>query len=318
MRASTFTCRLILGMLILGSCTLAQDLSPYTVKLFGGYQQQNTEKLASEARGFLVGMQVNRDLVNRLDWNIRLGYDYSYLDEDTVLLEWEWDYWEQYIDWMLMGATQLEIDSMSIYKEYWRTDSSYHGVFNPQQTLGEVMISSGLEFDLPVMEKVSLYGGVNLGANIYKRRIKMVEDWTKNFTFNFDSTKLANDLMDEYAQERFDIFMDLHEDNPETYPLTYDYNSDSSNVIYRFRYAYDIQITHFSPAKTGSRFFASPFLGCRVTLNKTVDLDLGYYGIFYLKNVEKLEDLFRFASQSERWFPYESKSTFVLSLTFNY
>jgi hypothetical protein len=318
MRASTFTCRLILGMLILGSCTLAQDLSPYTVKLFGGYQQQNTEKLASEARGFLVGMQVNRDLVSRLDWNVRLGYDYSYLDEDTVLLEWEWDYWEQYIDWMLMGATQLEIDSMSIYKEYWRTDSSYHGVFNPQQTLGEVMISSGLEFNLPVMEKVSLYGGVNLGANIYKRRIKMVEDWTKNFTFNFDSTKLANDLMDEYAQERFDIFMDLHEDNPETYPLTYDYNSDSSNVIYRFRYAYDIQITHFSPAKTGSRFFASPFLGCRMALNKTVDLDLGYYGIFYLKNVEKLEDLFRFASNSERWFPYESKNTFVLSLTFNY
>ncbi|HAE88210.1 TPA: hypothetical protein DCG86_09355 [Candidatus Marinimicrobia bacterium] len=318
MRASTVTCRLILGLLILGSYTPAQDLSPYTVKLFGGYQQQNTEKLASDARGFLVGMQVNRDLVSRLDWNVRLGYDYSTLDEDTVLLEWEWDYWEQYIDWMLMGATQLEIDSMSIYKEYWRTDSSYHGVFNPHQTLGEVMISTGLEFDLPVMKKVSLYGGVNLGANIYKRQIKMVEDWTKNFTFNFDSTKLANDLMDEYAQERFDIFMDLHEDNPNTYPLTYDYNSDSSNVIYRFRYAYDIQITHFSPAKTGSRFFASPFLGCRVALNKTVDLDLGYYGIFYLKNVEKLEDLFRFASQSERWFPYESKSTFVFSLTFNY
>lgn len=318
MRASTVTCRLILGLLILGSYTPAQDLSPYTVKLFGGYQQQNTEKLASDARGFLVGMQVNRDLVSRLDWNVRLGYDYSTLDEDTVLLEWEWDYWEQYIDWMLMGATQLEIDSMSIYKEYWRTDSSYHGVFNPHQTLGEVMISTGLEFDLPVMKKVSLYGGVNLGANIYKRQIKMVEDWTKNFTFNFDSTKLANDLMDEYAQERFDIFMDLHEDNPNTYPLTYDYNSDSSNVIYRFCYAYDIQITHFSPAKTGSRFFASPFLGCRVALNKTVDLDLGYYGIFYLKNVEKLEDMFRFASQSERWFPYESKSTFVFSLTFNY
>ncbi len=318
MSASTITNRLIFGILVLGSFSFAQDLSPYKVKLFGGLQQQNTEKLASEARGFLMGLQINRELVNHLDWNVRIGYDYSYLDEDTVLLEWEWDYWEQYIDWMLMGATRLEIDSMSIYKEYWRTDSSYHGAFNPRQTLGEVMLSSGLEFNMPVLKNVALYGGVNLGANIYKRRIKMVEDWTKKFTFSFDSTKLANDLMDEYAQERFELFMDLHENDPQTYPLNYDYNSDSSNVVYRFRYAYDIQITHFSPAKTGSRFFASPFLGCRVALNKTVDLDLGYYGIFYLENVEKLEDLFRFASQSERWFPYESKSSFVLSLTFNY
>jgi hypothetical protein len=310
--------RFLILIILSGTALTAQDLSPYKMKLFGGTQQQNEEKMASEARGFLMGMQVNREIVNRLDWNVRLGYDYSYLKEDTVLLEWEWDYWEQYIDWMLMGASQLEIDSMSIYKEYWRSDSSYHGVFNPQQTLGEVMLSTGLEFNLPVMKRVSLYGGVNVGANIYKRRIKMVEDWTKKFTFSFDSTKLADDLMDEYARERFDIFMDIHENDPETYPLNYQYNSDSSNVVYRFRYNYDIQITHFSPAKTGSRFFASPFLGLRFRLNQTVDLDLGYYGVFYLKNVEKLEDLFRFASESERWFPYDSKSTVVLSLTFNY
>jgi len=296
----------------------AQDLAPYKVKLFTGYQEQSYEKRASEARGFLVGMQLNREITQRLDWNFRVGYDYSYLDQDTVLLEWEWDYWEQYIDWMLMGATQQEIDSMSIYKEYWRTDSSFHGVFNPVQTLGEVMLSSGLEFNVPVVQRVSLYGGLNMGANIYKRRIKIIEDWTKNFTFNFDSTKLADNLLDEHARDRFDVFMELHEKSPDTYPLEYQYNADSSNVIYRFRYAFDVQVTHFSPAKTGSRFFASPFLGLRVNLNQTVDLDLGYYGIFYLKNVEKMEDLFRFAKESERWFPYKSKNTFIVSLTFNY
>ncbi len=310
--------RLLLLCMMTGSLAMAQDLSPYKVKLFGGFQEQNREKLASEARGFLLGMQVNREVIKHLDWNVRMGYDYSYLKEDTVLLEWEWDYWEQYIDWMLMGASQEEIDSMSLHQEYWRSDSSYHGIFNPHQTLGEVMLSSGLEFNVPLTKKIFLYGGLNAGANIYKRRIKMAEDWTKKFTFNFDSTKLANDQMDEYAQERFDTFMDLHEKDPEAYPLTYVYNSDSTNVVYRFRYNYDIQITHFSPAKTGSRFFAAPFLGFRFRLNQTVDLDLGYSGVFYLKNVEKLEDLFRFASESERWFPYESKSTVMLSLTFNY
>ncbi|MDD3806731.1 MAG: hypothetical protein PHE86_01670 [Candidatus Marinimicrobia bacterium] len=318
MRALTQIIRLFLVVVILNSVTYAQDLSPYKVKLFGGAQQQNTQKLASEARGFLVGMQVNREMNRYLDFNFRIGYDYSYLEEDSVLLEWEWDYWEQYIDWMLMGASQAEIDSMSIHKEYWRSDSSYHGIFNPNQTLGEVMLSPGLEFNVPLAKRTSLYGGLNIGANIYKRQIKMVEDWTKNFTFNFDSTKLANNLMDEYAQERFETFMYLHENNPDVYPLVYDYNDDSTNVVYRFHYAYDVSVTHFSPTKNGSRFFASPFLGLRVSLNKTVDLDFGYYGVFYLKNVEKLEDLFRFASESERWFPYDSKSTFVVSLTFNY
>jgi len=239
------------------------------------------------------------------------------LEEDSVLLEWNWPYWDdRYIDWMLTGASPEEVDSINRIKEYWRPDSSYHGVFNPHQWVQELSFSLGLQYRYNFTDKLMGYVQTNLGFNLYERRLKMVENWTKTFNWEWDLEKIADSSYSEDEVWKYEQFMDLHNKDPKTYRLSY---SDDSTMAH-LTYDYQRDVTHFAPSKRGTRLFVAPNIGLRYSITNSLDLDLSYYGVWYLKGgiITDVEDIFKIDNESIKWFPFETKSMITLGITFRY
>jgi len=294
----------------------AQD-KPIEIKLLGGGQQQNQPKVAREAYGWNTGAQFNYLFSDHWAANFRFTFDYMKLFEDSVLLEWDWPYWEdRYIDWLLTGASPEEVDSINRLKEYWRPDSSYHGIFNPHQWVQELSFSMGLQYRQNITDKFMVYFQSGLGFNLYERRLKMVENWMKEFNWEWDLNKIADSTYSEDEIWKYHTFMDMHEKNPDKFDVNY--NNDSSQVSLTYQYYRDI--THFAPSKRGTRFFVTPNLGLRYSLTKSLDLDLSYYGVWYLKGgiITSLEDFLSIRDNSVKWFPFETKSMLTLGITFRY
>ena len=290
---------------------------PIELKLFAGGQQQNKIKVASEAYGWNAGTQFNYLFNENWAASFRFTFDYMHLEEDSVLLEWDWPYWEdRYIDWLLTGASPEEVDSINRIKEYWRPDSSYHGVFKPQQWVQELSFSLGLQYRHNISDNFMVYFQSGLGFNLYERRLKMVEDWMKEFNWQWDRQKISDSTYSDEEIWKYNQFMDLHEKNPDKYKLSY--SGDSSQVSMTYNYYRDV--THFAPSKRGTRFFVTPNIGLRYSLTESLDLDLSYYGIWYLKGgiISDVEDLFSISESSTKWFPFETKSMITLGITFRY
>ncbi len=294
----------------------AQD-RPIEIKLLAGGQQQNEAKVASQGYGWNTGAQFNYLVNDNWAANFRFTFDYMKLEEDSVLLEWNWPYWDdRYIDWMLTGASPEEVDSINRIKEYWRPDSSYHGVFNPHQWVQELSFSLGLQYRYNFTDKLMGYVQTNLGFNLYERRLKMVENWTKTFNWEWDLEKIADSSYSEDEIWKYEQFMDLHNEDPKTYRLSY---SDDSTMAH-LTYDYQRDVTHFAPSKRGTRLFVAPNIGLRYSITNSLDLDLSYYGVWYLKGgiITDVEDIFKIDNESIKWFPFETKSMITLGITFRY
>jgi len=259
----------IIVVLLFTVISFAQAPVKLSIRLGG--QTQNTSYRAETGLGWSVDGKFAYTLSDRVDLSFAVAYDHTMLNEDSVILEWDWAYWdERYIDWLLTGASQEEVDSISTVLEYWRPDSSYHGVFNPQQWLEEIRLTFSGDYQIPFNEKLSLFGSVGAGMSIYTRRLKVMEDWTKVFTWEWDSTAVASESLTQEEYDNYMIFMGLHSDDPNTYKL------DTLNSIYKLTYDYTAQVTHFAPDKKGIKFYVTPSIGLRYNLTKDIDLECAY------------------------------------------
>ena len=308
-------------IIILGVVGAVARELPVEVKLLMYGQQQMEPKVAVSGMGWATGGQFSFLHGKRFATNLRITFDHMTLEEDSVLLEWDWPYWdERYIDWMLTGASQEEVDSISTLGEYWRPDSSYHGVFNPYQWVQEVKASIGFQYRQPLTQKLSLYGEVGLGFSRYKRRLKMVEDWWKTFVWEWDSSMVANSEYSDMELSNYETFRNLHDEDPETYQFSRIYSEDGNEVTYHYEYEYYTRVTHFAPNKKGVRFFVTPVVGLRYRLTRTLDVDLAYHGVWYLEGdfIDTVNDWFCISDISITDFPLKSKHMLSLGLTFKY
>ena len=291
----------------LESAVLPAQENPLKIKLLFSGQTQNSPYRAESAFGYGYGGQLNYRLTQRLDFTFRVGYDYLFLHQDSVVREWQWAYWrERYIDWLFSGSlSPAQIDSFSLALEYVRFDSAYIGIFNPYQNLGELRFSSGLELAQALTPRLTFYTSLALGVTRYQRTLKMVEHWTKRYHFQWDSVKVANQSYTPAELERLRQFRKY-------------YGADST--VYEFDYDYKARVTHFAPAKKGWRIFTEPIIGMRWKLSSAMDLDLAYTGVFYFsrKITRPLENLLGIKSSAMQWFPLQSKSMLTVGVTFNY
>ncbi|MCF7833248.1 MAG: hypothetical protein K9N05_06715 [Candidatus Marinimicrobia bacterium] len=284
--------------------SMAFAVSPVKLSVKLGAQTQNIPYRAETGMGWAVDGKLAYSLTDKFDLSLDVAYDHTVLDEDSVILEWDWAYWdERYIDWLLTGASQEEVDSISTVLEYWRPDSSYHGVFKPQQWMEEIRLTLSADYTIPFSEKLSMFGSIGGGLSIYTRRLKVVEDWMKVFTWEWDSIAVASGTLDQEDLDNYLIFMDLHNSDPATYQL------DSTNAMVKITYDYFAQVTHFAPDKKGIKFYLTPSIGLRYSIAKDIDLECAYQGIFYLSVGDGV---------IKEQFPIRSKSMIWLGLTFKY
>jgi len=283
---------------------IAIAAAPIKLSVRLGAHTQNAAYRASQSTGLAVDSKLSYSLNNNLDLSFNMAYDHTLLKEDSVFLEWDWAYWdERYIDWLLTGASQEEVDSISTILEYWLPDSSYHGVFNPYQWMNEIRLTFSTDYNIPFNNKLSMFGSLGAGMSIYTRRLKVVEDWMKVFTWDWDSTAVANASLSQDDMDNYHIFLGLHQDNPEIYQL------DTLNSIYKLTYEYYTQITHFAPDKKGLKFYLTPSIGLRYAIKDDIDIECAYQGIFYLNVQDAI---------ARETFPLRSKSMIWLGLRFKY
>ncbi len=182
--------KVILKVLLLTSGIFVFKLfaqnQPLKVKLISSYQFQNEAYKASSADGFGIGGQLNYSIWKGLDVSLNLYYDYMNLQQDDVLDEWEWDYWEQtYIDFL--PGTEPEIVNETL--RYTSTDSIYSAVFEPSQYLKELRLFVGFEYNFPLTKSIQIYTGAKGGFSLFYRELKMQEHWTKRFKLDSLSTE---------------------------------------------------------------------------------------------------------------------------------
>lgn len=291
-------------LLLCAGTLLAVAQPPVKLSVRLGGNTQNSPFRAASAGGYTAEGRLSYPVTESMDLGLHVAYDHMVLQEDTVILEWDWPYWdERYIDWLLTGATQEEVDSISTELEYWRPDSSYHGVFNPYQWLNELRFGMGASFIFPLNEKWSFYGDVSGGISVFRRRLKVAEDWTKVFTWEWDSLDVATGGLTEEEMNNYQIFSELHDTDPEMYQL------DTLNALYRFRYDHHTTVTHFAPDKKGVKIYLTPSAGVRYKLKQGLSVDLSYQGIWYLNTGN---------AEARETFPLRSKSIVRLGLTFSY
>jgi len=294
--------KIYISMILMTALVFAVPPVKLSVRL-GGHTQNNPYR-ATQSRGWAIDSKLSYSLNDKLDLSFDVAYDHTILKEDSVILEWDWAYWdERYIDWLLTGASQEEVDSISTVLEYWRPDSSYHGVFKPYQWMNEIRLTLSTDYAIPFNDKFSLFGSLGAGMSIYTRRLKVVEDWMKVFTWNWDSIAVAEGNLSQDDMDNYQIFMGLHNDDPATYQL------DTLNSIYKLTYDYFAQVTHFAPDKKGLKFYLTPSIGLRYALRKDIDIECAYQGIFYLNVSDGI---------LKEQFPIRSKSMVWLGLTFKY
>jgi len=271
---SVFIFTLII-VLLAGNSAWSQVSSDYSMRLYGTGMQQLNEYRVSSAPGFGFGGELGRDLGKHWTVNAQIAYDYQKLSQDSVLSEWDWAYWEDtYIEWLPGGDYEVINQTLT----YMSGDSIYHANFKPAQTLSEVRLSLGLDYQSRRSAKLNFFGGMNAGISIYDRGLKMQEEWTKVFELNPDTTVT------------------------DTFPgLDYDYH---------------YTLTHFAPAKEGLMLFAAPRLGIRTSLGEKYDLELGWTGIFYLDHLALLEEWI--PETDHKNFPIQSKHQLWLAFRFKY
>ncbi|MBD3385987.1 hypothetical protein GF407_13805 [candidate division KSB1 bacterium] len=175
----------VTGAILISGLPLFSQNIPLKITIGPTLQSQTEIYKAGKAQGYGVGAQMSFILSNRLDFNLKLSYDYMALNQEDVLDEWEWQYWEDtYIDFL--PGTDAEIVNKTL--SYTSTDSIYSARFNPTQRLEELRLFAGFAYTLPLYKSISLYAGMDAGFSLFTRQLHMQEHWTKRFKLDSLST----------------------------------------------------------------------------------------------------------------------------------
>ena len=175
----------LLFLLLVTSSAWSQVSKDVSMRIFGQVSDQLTEYRVAAAPGFGIGAELGKDLGRSWTFNVQMAYDHQSLDQDSVLNEWNWDYWEDtYIEWLPGGDYHIINETL----EYMSGDSIYSAHFIPTQKLTELRLSMGLEYHRKGLGKLEPFAGINSGFSIYDRSLKMQEDWTKRYRIAADTT----------------------------------------------------------------------------------------------------------------------------------
>ncbi len=169
-----------------------------SVRMAGSMQTQSQKLKAERAVGIGSALQMLFAMPKSLHVRVGVGYEYSWLRQKDVLDEWQWDYWEKtYIDF-LPGAKAQHVNQTL---RYTSADSIYSATFHPSQQLKELRLHIGLDYTLPLGQRLALVGGCGFGADLFYRELEMREDWTKRF--NLDTTSVDLDYAFHYRLLHF-------------------------------------------------------------------------------------------------------------------
>jgi len=255
----------------------AQVSSNYSMRLFTAGMQQISEYRVADARGFGLGGELARQLDDHWSINAQVAYDHQILDQDSVLDEWDWDYWEDtYIEWLPGG----EYDIINRTLEYTSGDSIYRARFEPHQTLGELRLSLGADYESRESERWTTFVGLRTGISVYDRGLKMEEHWTKSYALAPDTT--------------------------------------ASDTFPGFAYDYSYTLTHFAPAKQGIRPFFAPRFGLRRSLSASTDVEFGWQVVVYFAHADWYEHLFNMGHREYVDHPLKAKHQIWISVRFKY
>lgn len=178
-------CLIMLLILAPNTNIFSQDY-PIKIKILTFLQSQNSSYKASEAKGYGLGAQMNFSIAKNLDYCLKVYYDHAGLEQMDVLDEWDWDYWEKtYIDFL--PGTDATIVNQTL--AYTSTDSIYSAVFDPKQSLKELRLFTGFEYNLPLTKKIGLLLGLDGGVSLFNRELEMHEDWIKRYKLDPNSTE---------------------------------------------------------------------------------------------------------------------------------
>ena len=178
----------ILLIVLIGYCLPinAQQILPLEIKLFGGYQQPIGLKRVQSARGFTLGGQLAYTVTSNLNLHFDIAYDYTSLDQDDVLDEWNWAYWEETYVPFLPAVNLAEVNRTLRYD-----DGERAAVFEPEQSLKELRLAVGGAFRLNLSDHLAGFVQFDFGATRYSRELRMTEHWIRRFELtdtNPDST----------------------------------------------------------------------------------------------------------------------------------
>gem|GEM_PF-587223 len=290
------------------------QVKPYTLDLFTGIQTMGTSDRISSGAGWTTGGSMTRRVGGGIELFLDLAYDRMQLQQDTVLVEWDWAYWnERYIDFLLTGASAEEVDSINraLTVSFANAEATLH----PSQWLNELRISGGISYTRTLPWNLSLSAAVSGGASLYERRLKMVENWNKEYSWRWSTAAYASGSLEGDEEARYEEFLRLLEEKPDVYRSEMD---TVNNVEYQVFYTdIDYRISHLAPSRRGTRFYAAPALNLDWSVSRAVDLSLGWKALYYVDS-PFLEDLVKASASSAHWFPYSSKQQFLLTLTFKY
>lgn len=287
---------------------------PYSIDLFSSMQTMGESDRISSGDGWGFGGRMSRDLTKKIDLHLDLSYDHMKLQQDTVLLEWDWDYWdERYIDFLLTGASPEEVDSISraLAIDYQNASATLH----PRQWMQEVKLAGGIGFSQPFGRSFILNISLDAGVSIFERRLKMQEFWTKEYSWKWSTAAYADNALEIDEKERYEYFLQLLEEKPDIYRSEFD---TLNNVEYQVFYRdIDTRISHLAPAKNGSKVFIMPDVSLKWRISEFTDLRLSWRTSYY-RDAGKIGELLAFSSNSDKWFPYKTKNQFTLGLNFRY
>ncbi len=158
---------------------------PVEIDLSGSLSSQAGNSRASEAVGYGGTASLGYRIGERVKISLDLGYNTMDLEQDDVLDEWEWDYWQDtYIDF-IPGA---EVDVVNQTLTYTSTDSQYLATFDPRQMFNDLRLGLGLQLDFPLSDRFSSYFKLGVGYSFFTRGLSMTEHWTKRFKLDSTST----------------------------------------------------------------------------------------------------------------------------------
>lgn len=181
-----------LALLMLAGLPLLAQRERLEVHALGALHSQVQDLRASAARGFGGGGRIAWGLTEKLAVSFEVGADYTALTQSDVLDEWDWAYWEEtYIDF-LPGADVAEVNRTLRYAS---GDGIYTARFDPSQSMREIRLTAGLAYDIPVTGRFSGFVGLDVGASLFRRELKMTEHWEKNF--DLDTAAVGTDYVYE-------------------------------------------------------------------------------------------------------------------------
>ena len=153
-----------------------------------GYGHPHFNGSDSVNAGFGLSAGFRYKLSDQFRVGLKIGYDYMYLYQDNVLDEWDWEYWEKTYIEFIPGLTVEEANRTLRYNA--GTDSTlFSAVFEPTQRLKELKLATEVSYQIRVWEDISATVGLEFGASMFSRELRMNEHWIKRFKLDSASVE---------------------------------------------------------------------------------------------------------------------------------